>query len=169
MGIAKIVLPAFGVCSLFLILGERSASREELLLRSLGGEVRAGEQRIEPEGEPLALARGSSLSTGPDARARLDTEGGSLVVEPATAVMIERTHPLRVRLFEGTLIAAGDVVITSAERVIELHEARSVVRIDAQALTIENAAGACRSIDPRGETRVGAGESARFEIARVSR
>lgn len=161
----KLLLPAFGLCALWAI-AERGPDAGDVRIRSLGGEVRAAAAILRAGEEPLPLMRGSTCSTSNDARARLEGPGGSIVLEPSAALMVERSGPLRVRLFAGSILIDGSAIVTTASGVIEVEDGRAAVRIGPEELLVACGRGACKLTDPRGDREVAVERTVRIAAAR---
>jgi hypothetical protein len=126
--LVKLILPAFGLYAAFAMSSRAEADREVRLI-TLGGVVQVGENMLGTDEEAAMLSRSQTGSTDAVSRAQIEASDVVLIVEPSTAFAIERLHPLRVRLFEGSLLFRGSVVISTNTGVMEASPGSGVLRM----------------------------------------
>lgn len=131
--LVRLVLPAVALYALFVIAGPALGGPAKL--ECLAGEVHVGRDLLAPGAPAAELARGVLCTSGANARAKLTCGDTVLVLEPDTAVLFERTQPLRVRLFGGRLAVDGAATVTSAAGVVEVPKGAGAIEFTSGTLS----------------------------------
>jgi hypothetical protein len=165
--LVKLILPAFGLYAAFVMSG-RAESDREVRLTALSGAVRVGEQILATDDGATVLSRSQSGSTDARSRAQIDADGVTVIVEPSTAFAIERVHPLRVRLFEGSLLFDGNVVISTNAGVMEASPGSGSVRMTERDVGVAASEGTVAFYDSRARVVVAPRENVRVPLPAVT-
>lgn len=165
--LVKLILPAFGLYAAF-VMSSRAEADREVWLSALSGAVRVGEQTFSADDDATALSRSQSGSTDAQSRARIQASEVVLVVEPSTAFAIERVHPLRVRLFEGSLLFDGSVVISTNAGVMEASPGSGAVRMTEREVGVAASEGTVAFYDSRARVVVSPRETLRLPLPAVA-
>lgn len=152
--LVKLILPAFGLYAAFA-MSSRAQSDRDVRLRVLGGVVRLGENVIGVDDEPARLSRSLAGSTTEHSRARITANGSALVVEPSTSFAVERSSPLRLRLFEGVLLFDGESVVSTDAGVLETRDGSSgFIRMAGEDMEIAASRGKVEFHHPTGRVAI---------------
>lgn len=161
VSLVHLVLPAFGLYALFVIGGGEHPAR----VLSVDGAVQLGSRDALARGDERELRRGVVCTTDALSRGRIEAGGSVLTLEPGTALLVERTSPLRVRLFGGCVLVDGPAIVTSAAGVVESTGGSGCVRLDASALDVASANESWRVSAASGELLATPGEPVRLPAA----
>ncbi len=142
----KLILPAFGLYAAFA-MSSRAESDREVRFSTLSGTVQVGEHTLGTDDEAAMLSRSQSGSTDAVSRAQIEASDAVLIVEPSTAFAIERLRPLRVRLFQGTVLFRGRVVISTNAGVMESSPGSGVLRMTSRDVDVAVSEGAVAFYD----------------------
>lgn len=163
LNLVKLVLPAFGLYAA-LVMSGRAESAREVRISALGGIVRVGEHTLGPDDGATLLERSQGGSTDAASRARIEADDALLLVEPSTAFAMERLHPLRVRLFEGSFLFEGSSVVSTPAGILETKNASGVIRVNEREIEIAVSNGEVGFQDPRGRMIVRPGLPLRVDL-----
>jgi hypothetical protein len=140
--LARVLLPVASLSALIAIAGHGRGGPARI--ESVAGTVDAAGTQLAPGDEPVELERGHVCTTGAGARARIEQGGTVLVLEPDTALLFERTTPLRVRLYGGSVLVDGAATIETAAGIVAAPDGAGVVSVDARRLAVVAGAGGWR-------------------------
>jgi len=139
--LARVVLPAVGLLAVFALVSP-AAGGHVAQLAWLAGEVHVGTAALGSESGPWTLQRGAVCTVGPGGRVRLGCDATTVWAEEGAAFLFERSEPPRLRLFAGTLLCSGPLVVGTAAGVLEGPAGSAAISvIDGQVRAVATAPG----------------------------
>lgn len=155
----RIMIPLVLIFVLLTLLNP-SWNRSQLTLEWEAGEVRGAETLINDLDPEVDLGKGDWCLTEHAAAARIEIDGGELLVGGRTHLMVEDPSEPRVRLQRGRLEADGTVRIVCQFGIAELVGSRAAIELADGRLELSCLEGKVNWIHAGGTQTLSAGETA---------
>lgn len=159
-GLRSLLWPSLAVVLLMGVTHRNMPGKPQLSAHA--GDVSIDGFRIVPGEAPGELVPGRACWTGPNGEATIRTSKGRAALGSDTVVSYQGSHPLRVRIDRGSLVAEGSARVLFAGGLIELEEASAQVEIDGDAVMLRSLEGEALVLSSEGSRKLSPGEVLRL-------
>ncbi len=159
-GLRSLLWPSLAVVLLMGVSHRNMPGKPRLTAQA--GEVSIDGFRIVPGEAPGELVPGRACWTGSTGEATIRTSKGRAELGSDTVVSYQGSHPLRVRIDRGSLVAEGSARVLFAGGLLELEEASAQIEIEEESVVLRSLEGDALVLSSEGSRRMGPGEVLRL-------
>lgn len=160
-GLRSLLWPSLAIVLLIGVTQRGFPGKPRLVAHS--GSVSIDRFPLKPGQAPGELVPGRACWTGPGGQATIHTSQGQAALSANTVVSYQGSHPLRVRLDRGSLVAEGSSRVLFAGGLVEVEGGAAQVEVGAQGVLVRSVEGESLVLSAEGSCKLGPGEVLRFE------